>query len=121
MKLVIDTNFFIYSIEYGIFQQMEKPGIKIILPFQVAWELEKLSGRGKMKDREAARVAMQLIKKLNIKIIRITARNADEAVLKTALQEGACLATLDKILTRKAENRGIKVIQIKQKRYIPLE
>ena len=121
MKIIIDTNFFIYSVEYRIFQQLEKPGIEIIIPSQVAWELEKLSNRGKIKDREAAKLALQLIKKLNIKIARTSARNADEAVLKTALHENASIATLDKILSRKAQNKGIKVIEIRQKKYMRLE
>jgi len=121
MKIVIDTNFFIYSIEYKIFQQLEKPGIEIILPQQVKWELEKLSNKGKMKDRDAAKLALHLINKLNIKILKINARSADEAVLKTALQENACLATLDKILSKKAQNRGVKVMEIRQKKYMCLE
>jgi len=120
MRIVLDTNFLIYSVKYNIFQQLEEPGMKILLPFQALKEIEMLSKTArKGKDREAAKMALQLTKKF-IKVEKISARNADDAALNLAIQEKASLATLDKGLMKKAGENGVKTVGIRQKSYIDL-
>ena len=118
MKVVMDTNFLVYLVKYNIFQQMEQPGIELIVPSAVIKELERLSEREKKaSDRDAAKFALFIIYKTNIRIVK-TEKSGDEAVLDVAIKENAELATLDYELARKASARRIKVIELRQKKYV---
>ena len=120
MKLILDTNFLVYSVKYKIFQQLEESNMQLIIPLQVLNEIEKLSKRAKkIKDRDAAKISLQLIKKL-VKVETIEAKNADDAALNLALKENAALATLDNGLLKKAAKKGVKTVGIRQKSYINL-
>jgi hypothetical protein len=121
MKIVMDTNFLVYTVSYGILNQIEKPDITLIVPSKVVDELERLSEREKKaRDRDAAKFALFIIYKTGIKIVKSESRNADEAVMETAKKEDAYLATLDDELARNARARGIKIVGIRQKKYISL-
>jgi rRNA-processing protein FCF1 len=120
MKVVMDTNFLVYLVKYNIFQQMEQPGIELIVPSAVIRELERLSEKEKKaRDRDAAKFALYIIYKTSIRIAK-TEKSGDEAVLEVAIKENAGLATLDDELARKARARRIKVIELRQKKYVPL-
>jgi rRNA-processing protein FCF1 len=121
MRIVLDTNFLIYAVTYGLLQQIERPDITLIVPSAVLDELEKLSEKEKKaKDRDAAKFAMYYVYKTGIKIVKADARKADDAVMEIAKKENAALATLDEDLAKTAKARRIKIIEIKQKKYIPL-
>jgi rRNA-processing protein FCF1 len=121
MRIVIDTNFLIYAVSFGLLQQIEKPEITLIVPSIVLGELERLSEKEKKaRDRDAAKFALYYVYKTNIKIVKTESRNADEAVMEVAKKENACLATMDEMLARNAKARGIKIVGIRQKKYIVL-
>lgn len=121
-QIVLDTNFLMYAAKYKIDVVTELDRIcnfayKIVLPEQVLNELIGLGTSKKVtgKDREAALLALQLVK--NIEILKIPGKNADDALLKVA--QGTILATMDKELRKrfKKDKRG-KLISIRQKKYL---
>jgi rRNA-processing protein FCF1 len=121
MRIVIDTNFLIYTVTFGLLQQIEKPDITLIVPSIVLEELEKLSEREKKaRDRDAAKFALYYVYKTGIKIVKTEIRRADEAVMDVAKKEKAYLATMDEMLARNAKARGLKIVGIRQQRYIAL-
>jgi len=117
----MDTNFLIYTVSFGLLQQLEKPGITLIVPSAILGELERLSEREKKaRDKDAAKFALYYIYKTGIKIVKTDVRNADEAVMDVAKKENAYLATMDETLARNAKARGLKIVGIRQKKYIVL-
>lgn len=121
MKIVLDTNFLIYTVSFGLLQQLEKHGIELIVPSAVIDELERLSEKEKKaRDKDAAKFALYYVYKTGIKILKSTAKRADEAVMDAAKSEDAYLATMDEELARSAKARRIKIVGIRQKRYISL-
>ncbi|MBU2496481.1 MAG: ribonuclease VapC [Nanoarchaeota archaeon] len=120
--IVLDTNFLIYCAKYKVDFETEIDRIcdfkyKIVLPKQVVNELNELSKNAiKSKDREAASLALQIIKNFEIK--KIDAKNADEAILKL---KANVLATMDKELRKRFKNdRKGKLLLIRQKKYLNL-
>lgn len=121
MKIVLDTNFLIYTVSFGLLQQLEKPDITLIVPSSVTDELEKLSEKEKKaRDKDAAKFALYYVYKTGIKIVKSESKRADEAVIETAKRENAYLATMDEQLARNAKARGIKIVGMRQKKYIVL-
>ncbi|MEM2955964.1 MAG: PIN domain-containing protein [Candidatus Pacearchaeota archaeon] len=114
--IILDTNFLIYLLKYKIAHQLEELKHELAVPSQVIYELEKISVKGNMKDREAAKLVLTLLDKWHIRILEAEG-NADEAIEFLAKKEGAKVATMDKLLTRKLKKLGIKIIKIRQKKH----
>ncbi len=114
--IILDTNFLVYVMKYRIAYELENKDLAVLL--QTVRELEILSGDArKGSDKDAAKLALKLIKEWKIKIIEADG-NADDAILKTASEKGAKVATLDKELTGRLIASGIKVLKIRQKKKI---
>ena len=120
--IVLDTNFLLYCSKYKIDIEEEINRIcdfryRIVLPKQVIKELKQLSKHGlKAKDREAALIALKMIKKFEIK--DVDAKDADDAILKL---NANVLATMDKELRKRFKNRKRgKFISIRQKNHLTL-
>ncbi|HIH33761.1 MAG TPA: hypothetical protein HA282_05205 [Nanoarchaeota archaeon] len=146
MKIIIlDTNFLVYSAKYKIDIEREcerllDEGFELIVSLPVITELKVLQKEAELKDREAAALALELVKRF--KIVKTGAKRADDACLELALfpsseslgytargrEHGAgraevekVLATMDKAL-RKRFKKGKKgrFLVIKQKKYLAL-
>jgi rRNA-processing protein FCF1 len=118
MKVVMDTNFLVYLVKYNIFQQMEQPEFELIVPSSIIKELERLSEKEKKaSDRNAAKLALYIIYKTNIKIVK-TGKMGDESVMDVAQKENAAIATLDYGLAKNAKARRIKILEIRQKKFV---
>ncbi len=127
MIIVLDTNFVVYSAKQKIDFLQEIDRIcnlkyNIIMPEQIISELKKLSLSKKLKDREAALVALHLIEKYlqeaKIKIKKVRAEDADSALLKFD-RKGNAIATLDNALKQKIKYaRIITIRQIKHLTFI---
>ena len=115
--IILDTNFLVYILKYKITHQIEEYKKEMAIPDRVIEELEKLSEKGKVKDREAAKLALLLAKEWKIKIIKAKGK-ADEAIEKLAIENKAKVATLDKALAQRLKEHKIKLLQIRQKKYV---
>jgi len=77
-------------------------------------ELEKLIKGNKEKDKKAAKLAKQLIKKNKVKIINTQGKNVDEIIIKIK-DKDTIVATQDKELRKKLKG---DVIVLRQKKYL---
>ncbi|MBI4210730.1 MAG: PIN domain-containing protein [Candidatus Diapherotrites archaeon] len=92
---------------------------EFIVPEQVMEELERLAKRG-LKIKKEARVAKEAMAKNRVKIVKVDAAGADEALKKLALQ--AIVATNDKELKDSVKESvvGGKVLLLRQRKFLEL-
>ena len=109
MKILIDTNFILSAIKFKI----RLPG-DILIPSSVLHELRIIAQR-KSVTGARARAALMLLE--NKKIVN-THGNADKAILKYSIDNNCAVATNDKKLIKALKASGIKIIRIRQKKYI---
>lgn len=120
IKVILDTNFLVYCAENKIdyvweIMQLMNEGYELIIPRQVEDELNELYKKNeKFSDRQAAWLAMKLIKANNIKIIFAPGKDADQAIINL-VRIGSIVATLDLELRRKLKNSRVIVVQGKKK------
>ena len=129
MQIILDTNFIITALKQKaqLFEQIEElfPSCKILIPFQVIEELEKISKSkdAKLTDRESAKLALQLIKKKTVQNIELTSKNVDAGIIHyTQEKKDLVIATLDRELKEKIKRKNPKVrfLTIKEKKRISL-
>lgn len=115
-KIVLDTDFILASLEFGIdiFSEIER-----IVDFNyeicvVDKTLQELKGKANEK------LALELIKRMMVIKASDGDIRADDAILRIA-DNGSIVATQDKGLKEKLKNRKIGVITIRQKRYLVIE
>ncbi len=122
-KIILDTNFLMIPGQFGldIFKEIEKLADfnyrLYILDLSIE-ELQKILKEAKEKDKKSAKIALALLKRKNIKIIRTKTKEfqglyADDVLVR--LSKDHIIATLDKDLKRKI--KGKKII-FRQKKYL---
>ncbi len=121
MKIAIDANILlaIANEKIDVFGQIrDEFGSKaeIIIPKQVIDELKMLAKRNK-KNEKAAEIAMQGLRKNDVKTAEVDAKNADGALLALA-KEGAIIATNDKALKKEVKKLNAGVIFTRKRRFL---
>lgn len=95
---------------------MEEP-YELCIMDKTVDELEKIVKTGKTSDKEAAKLALQLIKQKDLK--RLPCPNSvDEGILNGPVDYAA---TQDRELKRKLKAKGVKIITLRQKKYLRTE
>jgi len=120
LKVIIDTNAFMVSHQFGIdiFDELQKLGfIEFVTLQQIIDELQRLAKNAKGKDMVAAKVAMKLAERCSI-ISCLS--NADDAIVKEAQKLKAAVFTNDLELKRRLQTHGIKVVYMRQKNRLEL-
>lgn len=117
MKIVIDTNFWIYAVLNKIRIFEELLGYEVYTLDKVLQELKQISKK-RSQQGMAAKVALDMIKKFEVKIIS-SPKPADEKLIELA-KEGYIVATNDTELVKRIKDLGGKIAQIRQKKYIEL-
>jgi len=103
MRLILDTNFIIYLLKYKIELPKE---YKIYILDKSIKELEKLK----------ANLALKFIKVKNISLIKTkSSRNVDDLLLTF---KDDIIATQDKELKKSLKQKHIKIMIIRQKKYL---
>ena len=125
MLIIPDTNFLIYLSKYKLWDELERVYGKyklLILP-EVVYELDKLSKKDKKgKNKEHALLALEFIKKIEKKIKKRKGY-ADNSIIKTAymlkkINKNFIIATMDRELMKKLKKQNIKILTIRQKKYL---
>ena len=116
MKIIPDTNFLISASKFKIDIFSELRGNDLFTLDTVIKELEKIS-LGKSKDSISAKVALELIKKKGLKVLKSKEKETDLSLLSYA-KKGYVIATQDKTLRSKLKKTGKKIIFIRQKKYV---
>jgi rRNA-processing protein FCF1 len=90
MKIILDTNFLIYSAKNKLdyveeIADLINEGYGLVVPRQVINELEKLRDdklkKVSGKDKAAADLALKLLEHNGVKIINLSGKNVDEAII----------------------------------------
>lgn len=122
IKVILDTNFLLIPAYFkvDIFRELDKVlGYKhdIVILQQTLDELENIKTRQRGRNKEAAKLAIGLIKAKNINILSTAIKHADDAILKMAKKD-CFVATQDKNLKKRLKTAGLKVITLRQKKYL---
>jgi len=122
--VLLDTNILmLIGRGIDIFTQIEelldtKPEYYVIEP--VVKELEKIFAHGGVKERKAAKLALELVKK-RCRVIEISLspdKSADDLLLEIALREGFIVATNDRELRRRLREAGIPEIYFREEKQL---
>jgi len=126
MKVLLDTNFILTCIKQKIdFPSLADESIderiEWLIPQDVLNELGNIKDRKgtKVADKNAAELSFEIIQNLNIKIINLPGKNpnVDIKIVNYIIGKDIVLATLDKKLKSRVNNkiltiRGIKNLEL---------
>lgn len=125
-NIVIDTNFIVtaYKFKIDIFEQFKA---KLDFKYQLYAvdktfdELEKLINKASLTDKIGAKIAIQLLKRKNINILKTAKDRSVDELLLALDPHMFIIATQDKALKGKLKEKKFKIITIRQKKQIALE
>ncbi len=124
VKVILDTNFLLIPASLGVdvFSQIKEiePKAELFIIDKTIDELEKIRSRQKGRNKKSAEIALQMINKFRIKILKTTTfKNVDEIIEEKA-EKGYAIATQDMALKRKLKNKA-KLIFLRQKKHVVIE
>ncbi|MEM7819316.1 MAG: DNA-binding protein [Candidatus Aenigmatarchaeota archaeon] len=117
MKILLDTNFLLLPVQFKIDIFKLLKNYELFTLDLCVNEIKKLSER-KTKDGIAAKVALELIKTKKINVIKSEKKKTDLAIIEIAKKYNYMVATNDKKLIKSLKRYGIKIIRLKQKKYL---
>jgi rRNA-processing protein FCF1 len=123
MKILIDTNFILSCVKQKIdltqTEELLNEKIDWIVPQEVLNELGNLKDRAGMKvvDRNAAKVSFEILQILKPEIVEIKNPNVDIGIVNYILGKNIILATLDRGLKDRTEN---KILTIRGKKKLEI-
>jgi hypothetical protein len=123
-KIILDTNFLMipYQFNVDIFKEIERvieEGYELITLDSVVKELNRMK-KSRGEDAIAARVALELIKKKNVKVIKTKEKKVDNTIIKLA-GKNTIVATNDKVLREKLKNKNVKVLYLRSRKRLAIE
>jgi hypothetical protein len=122
-KIILDTNFLTLPHQFNvdIFEEINRimeEEYELITLSSVIGELKKISeSRG--NDAVAAKIALELVEKKNVKVINTNNKNVDNAIVAIA-DKNTIIATNDKALKKKIKNKNVKVIYLRGKKHLDM-
>ena len=120
MQIVIDTNSLIYAAKekIDVITELKKIGFtKIIVPNEVLKELEFIQNDKKQKgaDKNAAKLALQIIKFSKVDTIYLGKGHPDDKILEFAVAKNFSVLTNDKILKKRLKAESVQIFTISKK------
>lgn len=120
--IILDTNVLmgIGQFKIDIFSELERVcdfNFEVRVLDKTIRELEKILKEGGGKERERAKLALEIIKKKGIKEIKTREGKVDDILVELG-SKGARVVTQDKELKRKIKEAGGQVMTIRQKKKI---
>lgn len=125
-KILLDTNMLlaVYQFHVDIFSEIDRIAdfnYKIYVLDRTINELENIVLKQKGKDREAAKIALQLLKIKGIEAISTSRRGkTDDLIAEYASKEGFIVATQDKDLKTKLIHLNVTLIVLRKKKFLAL-
>lgn len=132
-KVLLDTNFFLIPSLFNVdifteFQRILPPYHLFILDKSIN-ELNNIINTQKGKNKQAAKMALSIIKKYKIKIIKTekhinetkstsTRYRVDDLIIDFAVKNDYIVATQDKEIKKKLKKQNKKIITLRQKKYL---
>lgn len=123
-KIVLDTNFLlaVFELKVDVFSEIDRVcafRYQLFILDRTLDEVENLIKSSLLSKRQAAKVALQLIKLKNIQILETKDSRVVDDILVDL--DGYIVATIDMELKRRLRKKGIQIITIRQKKYVMLE
>ena len=118
MKILLDTNFILTCVKQKInFQeitnQITSQPVEWLVPQDVLDELGNLQDRrgAKVLDKSAAKLSFEILQNMKAKIINLPGKNpnVDIKIVNYILDKPIILATLDKNLKSRVENKILTI------------
>lgn len=116
MRILLDTNFVLtcakQKIDFvSLADEMFDEKIEWVVVEEVLDELKELSKRkgGKIKDKNAAGVGLDILEGLEAEKIKVSNKNVDIGIMNYIRGKGIILATLDRSLKKKVDNRILSI------------
>jgi rRNA-processing protein FCF1 len=110
MEVILDTNFIVSCIvkKIDFLEELRNLGFTPILPREVVEELKdlKTDKKASRDERTAVDVAFEMLDNGNLKKIKLGGKTVDEGLIKKG-NDGAYIATLDKVIKREVPNRVV--------------
>lgn len=124
-KIILDTNFLLIPVQFkvDIFSEIDRICLfkyKLYIVDKTIDELKGITEMQKGKHKEAARVALQLIKKKDIDVINTKEGKVDDLIFGL-LDKDWILATQDEILRKRALKKRAGVIVLRSKGHLVLK
>ncbi len=126
-KILLDTNFLLIPAQFrvDIFSEIERIcnfNYKLYILDRTIEELNSIIEKQRGKNKEAAKLALKLVKLKKISIIKTKEKSAtDRLIIKTANKKEFIVATQDKFLKKQLKTENIALIVLRQKKRLLLE
>lgn|SRR3989338_1528474 len=124
-RIILDTNFLLIPMQFkvDIFSEIERicmfPYELYILDKTVG-EIRKIIKEQSGKSKEAAKVALQLVEKKRLNIVKTSDGKVDDLIL-SLLDKDTILATQDELLIKRAAAKGSQLIMLRSKKYLVIK
>jgi len=127
MKIILDTNFLLVPMQFkvDIFLEIERivhEKYELYVLDKTVDELNRLAlnRNKKVKDRDAAKLAIKIAVAKGVKTIKTTSdKYADDLIVEIA-DKNTVVATNDIDLRRRVRNKGAKTILMRKKAFLVL-
>lgn len=121
MKILLDTNFTLIPAQFKVDIFSELANNQLYILDKTLEELKNIVKKQSLKHKKAAKLALTLIKKNKVKILKTKSKlKTDDLILETAKKIKAAVATQDKLLKQKLKKNKVKIITLRQKKYLIL-
>ena len=126
-KILLDTNFLLIPAQFkvDIFSEIERIcnfNYKLYILDKTIEELNNIIEKQRGKNREAAKLALKLIKLKKISIIKTEETlTTDNLIIKKADKKEFIVATQDKFLKKQLKIKNTPLIVLRQKKRLLLE
>jgi len=125
-KVILDTNFLLLPGQFmiDIFTQIEEI---MQYPFELCIidktlkELKLVLETGNTRDKRAAKMALLLIKQKGLKTLHSFSQKGVDDLIVAKAGPNVYVATQDKELKQRLKEKSIKIVTLKQKKYIKFE
>jgi hypothetical protein len=125
-RVLLDTNFLMIPAAFrvDIFAELERimhEPYEVCILDRTVDELRKITETQRGKDKDAARLALELARHKRVKII-ITKENkvVDDLIAQIANSKSFIVATQDRELKNKLKAKRVPLIVMRQKKYLKL-
>lgn len=121
-KVILDTNFLLIPGQFkvDVFSELDRVcqfAYTLFIIDKTIQELEAILQKQHGKHKEAAKLALTLIKAKNINTLPSASDNVDDAIVMIA-DNHTLVATQDAILKQRLKNKAGGIITLRQKKYL---
>jgi uncharacterized protein len=123
VRIILDTNFLLLPglFKVDVFEELERilesRGTLYIYAGTID-ELQTIIIKEKPKFKKAAIIALELIKRKNLKILAHSQKGSVDDIIISSAEASDIIATQDNGLKKRAKVKGLRCITLKNKKYL---